>query len=180
MEDLLLLWRFKRGDSEALRRIYEKYVDDMMGVAASLLGDVNPAYDVVHDVFVSFAQSAEKVRLHGNLRSFLVTCVVNAARSRVRGEQRKMSNLQRLVPAAGSGQDDPAEAVVADEKARRMVACMNELPQEQREVVTMHIRGGMSFREIARACDASINTVQSRYRYGIEKLRSMLNGEVEP
>jgi RNA polymerase sigma-70 factor, ECF subfamily len=177
MEDLLLLWRFKRGDSEALEAIYEKYADQMLAVAAGVLGDVNPAYDVVHDVFVSLAGSADKVRLAGSLKSFLVTCVVNAARSRIRTEKRHDQKLQDI--RQGDSADDPAEMVITDEQARRLVACMGQLPQEQREIIVMHIRGGMTFKEISRELQVSINTVQSRYRYGVEKLRSMLDGEAE-
>jgi len=44
----------------------------------------------------------------------------------------------------------------------------------------MHVRAELTFREIARLQNASINTVQSRYRYGLEKLRALMNGELEP
>jgi RNA polymerase sigma factor (sigma-70 family) len=180
MEDLLLLWQFKRGDRGALQRIYEKYVDELFAVASGLGGDVNSAHDVVHDVFVSFARSGEKLRLSGSLRSFLVTCVVNAVRYRFRSENRKAARLQELAAERAGFQPDPASEVIVDEQARLAVACMGRLPQEQREVIVLHIRGGMSFKEIARMQETSINTVQSRYRYGIEKLRSMLDSEVEP
>jgi len=36
----------------------------------------------------------------------------------------------------------------------------------------------LTFKEIARIQDVSISTVQGRYRYGIDKLRSLLNGEL--
>jgi DNA-directed RNA polymerase specialized sigma24 family protein len=37
----------------------------------------------------------------------------------------------------------------------------------------------MTFKAIARSMDVSINTVQSRYRYGLDKLQSVLDGEVK-
>ena len=57
---------------------------------------------------------------------------------------------------------------------------MAELPEEQREVVTLRFEADLGFREIARIQNAPINTVQGRYRYGMEKLRALLNSEVEP
>jgi len=179
MEDLLLLWKLKRDSREALERIYEKYVNDLFAVAASLLGDVHSAHDVVHDVFESFARSGKELKLKGNLKSYLVTCVVNAARYRMRAKRRTSDVLADYAAEAKARQADPVNEIIADEQARRMVACMGELPYEQREVIIMHIRGQMSFKEIARTADVSINTAQSRYRYGIEKLRSLLQGEVE-
>jgi RNA polymerase sigma-70 factor (ECF subfamily) len=52
------------------------------------------------------------------------------------------------------------------------------LPYEQREVVLLHLRGGMRFVEIARSQNVSVNTALGRYRYGLEKLRTKLNGEI--
>ena len=54
LQDKLLIWKFNRGDVDALRYIYEKYKDDLVTLAAALLTDVSSAEDVVHDVFVSF------------------------------------------------------------------------------------------------------------------------------
>jgi RNA polymerase sigma factor (sigma-70 family) len=60
------------------------------------------------------------------------------------------------------------------------VTCaLAQLPQEQRQVVVLHVLGPLRFREIARQTSVSINTVQSRYRYGLAKLQSLLNGEVD-
>jgi len=54
LEDRLLIWKFNRGNVEAVRRIYDKYKDDLVTLAAALLHDVGAAEDVVHDVFVGF------------------------------------------------------------------------------------------------------------------------------
>jgi len=53
------------------------------------------------------------------------------------------------------------------------------LPYEQREVITLRIEANMTFRRIAALQRTSISTVNGRYRYGIEKLRSLLNSEVK-
>jgi len=45
---------------------------------------------------------------------------------------------------------------------------------EQRETVVLHLNGGMKFKEIARMQKIPLSTVQGRYRYGLEKLRSIL------
>jgi RNA polymerase sigma-70 factor (ECF subfamily) len=56
---------------------------------------------------------------------------------------------------------------------------MAQIPYEQREVVTLYMQGDMTFRQIAKIQNASINTVQGRYRYGLNKLRSILNSEID-
>ena len=56
----------------------------MLAVAFGLLNDHSAAEDVVHDVFVAFAQSAERLSPAGSLRSDPTTCTANLARDRCR------------------------------------------------------------------------------------------------
>jgi len=81
LEDRLLVWRLRRGSSEALCRIYEKYRDGLLRLAVSLSNDAALAEDVVHDVFVSFIHQSRQFRLTGSLQSYLATCVANRARN---------------------------------------------------------------------------------------------------
>src|SRR4030043_2161500 len=89
IEDTLLLMRFKRGRPEALRQIYDKYKVEMLRFAGVLIGDRHAAEDIVHDVFVSFAQSADRIGLTGSLRSYLTTSVLNRVRNHVRDGGRR-------------------------------------------------------------------------------------------
>ncbi len=70
LEDKVLIWKFKCGSSDALCSIYQKYKKDLLKLAAILLNDVSDAEDIVHDVFVSFAQSAEKGA--GHLKKYIL------------------------------------------------------------------------------------------------------------
>jgi len=177
MEDKLLIWKLKKGSNEALCRIYEKYEEHLLASAISLLYDVNSAEDVVHDVFVSFAQSADKLKLNGNLKGYLTRCVVNLARDKIRATQRHRIGLDKAKPA-GLDLKQPSQSLIQDEELDRLSQAMGSLPYEQRETIVLHLRGKMTFKAIAKSQDVSINTVCSRYRYGLTKLRSLLNGEV--
>ena len=177
LEDKLLIWRFKRGSREALQRIYEKYVVYLVTLAAALLNDVSIAEDIVHDVFVSFAQSAERLRLEGSLKAYLATCVVNRVRDRIRSRQRQPSALDEAQSVC-SAASRPEFSAVCSEELQQVSSAMAQLPYQQKEVVMLHLHGGMMFKEIANLQQVSINTVQSRYRYALDKLRSLLNGEM--
>jgi len=56
---------------------------------------------------------------------------------------------------------------------------MSELPDEQRQVIVLHVLACLRFSQIAQLTGQSINTIQSRYRYGLQKLKSLLDGQVE-
>ena len=177
LEDKLLLLKFKRGSTDALRRIYEKYKDDLLALAIALLNDRAVAEDVLHDVFVSFAQYAEKLRLRTSLKSYLSSCIANRVRNLKRAKSQQTVQLNQAENFSKDF-DRPDRLAMSAELCRRIEQAMAQLPYDQREVIILHLQSGMRFRTIAESQGVSINTIQSRYRYGLDKLRQLLNVEV--
>jgi len=179
IEDKLLIWKFKRGSSDALSRIYEKYKNSLLKIVSGLLNETAAAEDIVHDCFVSLAQSPEKLRVNGNLKSYLATCVANRVRNTNLARQRKATSGLNDAGPAVSKSERPEQWIIAGERLRQLNDALARIPYEQREVIILHLHGGMKFRTIAKSQNVSINTIQSRYRYGLEKLRSILDSEAE-
>jgi len=177
LEDELLKLRFKAGSTDALRRIYEKYRDHLLTLAMALSNDAATAEDVVHDVFVSFAQSGARFRLHGSLRAYLATCVVNRIRDRMRARKRQGQTLDMEMPLE-SDFDPPDGRLLSDEQSRLVARALAQLPDEQREVIALHLNGQLKLREIAKLLNVPLTTVRGRYRHGIDRLRSILNGRL--
>jgi len=178
LKDALLIWKFRSGDSGALAKIYEDHRQNLLRIAAGLLNQTSAAEDIVHDVFVRLAQSPDKVRLQGNLRSFLATCVVNRVRNANKAAQLRRTSALDEARAVAADDTGPQRWIVVNERLTVLNNALAQLPYEQREVVLLHLQGEMKFRDIARSQGVSINTVQSRYRYGLDKLRSLLDGEI--
>jgi RNA polymerase sigma-70 factor, ECF subfamily len=195
MEDTLLVFQSRRGSREALTRIYEKYKADLLLLAMGLLNDKAAAEDIVHDVFLSFVRHLDAFRLTGSLKGYLLTCTANHARNWNKAQRVRMrvgggrpglcveSDAQRPFgpgPTSNRGQDarDTLESLVCNEELELLSGALAGLPFEQREVVMLHLHGQMTFGAIAKAMQISTNTAKSRYRYGMDKLRVTLNGEV--
>jgi RNA polymerase sigma-70 factor (ECF subfamily) len=170
LRDRRLVHRLQHGDAEALQQIYHRYKEDLLTVAMSLLGEVHTAEDCVHDVFVHFAEAPADLRVNRSLRGYLVRCVANRAKN-VLKSRRRPAEPPTNEPQSG---DCPVCDSMASEESGRVFDALAQLPAEQREVIALHLQGQMRFREIAEHLELSINTVQSRYRYGIEKLRTVL------
>ncbi len=179
LEDRILIWKFKNGSREALCRIYRKYRKDLLRLATTLLNDVGDAEDTVHDVFLAFVESADKLGLKGSLRSYLMTCVANRARNRNRAKQQRKTITFDTTQVALKDTNTPEKWIIAGDELIRWSNVLAKLPFEQREVVVLHLRAGMKFKQIADLQGASISTVQARYRYGIDKLRSLLDSETK-
>jgi len=178
MEDRLLVIQCKRGSRDALQRIYDKYRDTLLVLAIALCRDVNTAEDVVHDTFVRFAERIGRFELTGSLRSYLSVCVINCVRDMKRRPQRREVCLDGDCPIQSQA-DEPGGRIIFNEQLQQLAEALAMLSLEQREVIALRIYGQMRLGAIAKSLGVSVNTVKGRYRYGIDKLRSILNSEVE-
>jgi len=177
VDDKILLGQFKSGSRQALCEIYQKYKNDLLKLAAILLHDLGDAEDTVHDVFVTFAQSPEKIKLNGSLKSYLSVCVANRARNQNRTNRQRVTNRLEESQTVIPDTQTPEQWIIAGEELKRFRELLAQLPDEQREVVVLHLRADLTFKQIAELQGVSVSTVQGRYRYGLDKLRSLLNSE---
>jgi RNA polymerase sigma-70 factor (ECF subfamily) len=151
----------------------------LLTVATALLHDVNAAEDVVHDSFLKLSESAHLLNVRRSLKWYLVVCVSNRARDKLRGRRHQAVSLDEslYLPSGACG---PASAAIRNEEMQIIADALEQLPYEQREVVVLRTRGRMTFKAIAELRQVSIKTAQSRYRYGLDRLKTLLDGQLKP
>ena len=147
-----------------MRHLYDQHGPALVAYARSFVMDTAAAEDVVHQVFLRLL-SAE-IEMPDVPVSYVYHAVRNAALNARRNGQRNAPLDPELSVFKHRGGN--MEAALSLEKA------LGELPEEQREVVVMRIWSGLTLEEAAAATGAPINTVASRYRYALEKLREKL------
>jgi len=177
LEDTILLLKFKHGHAQALERIYQKYKTELLSLATAMTHDKDMAEDVLQDVFVSFAKSAKNLHLRTSLRWYLTTAVANRVRNLRRSKHHQIRNLGNFEQMTADRHMRPEQMAMTAEEFERIRKALDQLPEVQREVVTLRIHSRMPFKAIARLQDATISTVQARYRYGLDKLGSLLDGK---
>lgn len=176
LDDKRLIWELKHGDKDALRQIYMEYKDNLLTIAVSLLHDVGAAEDVLHDVFVSFAAGVGRIELRVSLRNYLAASIVNRVRDRFRKKKHHVVELDK-VGQISSDSNGPEQLVIFAEQSQLLADALFQLPLEQRETIVLHLNGGLKFKEIANVQHIPVSTIQGRYRYGINKLRTILSGD---
>lgn len=177
-EDRSLVRQLNLGSKQALRRIYEKYREDLFTIAVALTGNSHVAEDCLQDVFVRLAESAGRIQVRHNLKGYLASAVVNKARDRLRRTSRQVDCPVEAWPLEETG-PGPEQQAICDEQTAAILKALARLPAEQREVFVLYSQGAMSFRQLANERKISIRTAHSRYRYALGKLRQLLR-EVEP
>lgn len=172
MEDRRLIHRCRHGDRDALCRLYEKYRDLLFKVAVALLRDTAAAEDVVQDVFVHFAENIGRFRLTGSLKAYLSVCVANRSKNILVSCRNKGLSVEQ--PDRPSDDPGPQQQVICSEELLLLAQAMEQLPFDQRQIIALRHYSQLRFGTIARSLDLSPNTAKSRYRYGMDKLRQLL------
>jgi len=159
-----------RNDPAAVEMMWERYADDLFAYLLVVLCSRHDAEDVLQTVFVRIVQKRHRLAKARRLDAYVYRIARNEAYSFIgrRKRERKVETVNEswlIVP------EDSRET---NELAEQMQAALVRLPEQQREVIVMKIYRQKTFLEISRLLGLSQNTVASRYRYGMEKLRILL------
>jgi len=158
---------------ERVGRLYDAHGASLFRYAVMLLADTAAAEDAVHQVFTALLRPSAPAQIedaaHYLRRAVRNECYSTLRRHKSRAECAERDGSAPLLEsiaadAAGATQDER----LALERALRT------LPAEQREVVHLHMFEGLTFQEIANAANESINTIASRHRYALARLREVL------
>ena len=171
--------RHTQNNKDLLCGLYEKHRDSLLVLGIALSNDVNIAEDALHDVFVEFAGRINEFKLTGSLKGYLSVCVANRVRDMMKTNRNRTRILEgKQSSPQSSDMTDPSRLIICNEQLQLLSSALAQLPYEQREVIVLRMQGQMRFGAIAKSLGISANTAKGRYRYGIEKLRSILNGKL--
>lgn len=166
--DAELVRRLVAGDFEALGLVYDRYAPSLYRVLLAMLRSSADAEDALQEVFAKLA-SGRGGRMR-DLKAYLFVAARNEALGILRRRQREPLAATEVPTEIPGGAD-------AGEASCDWRALLARLPLEQREVIVLKVWEGLTFAEIAGIVKASPNTVMSRYRYGIERLRAWCQEE---
>jgi RNA polymerase sigma-70 factor, ECF subfamily len=159
--------------SDELAALYDAHAPAVFGFLMVLTGSDADARDVMQDVFVRLANSTTSLSEVNEPRAFLLTM----ARRSVIDRTRRASTRVHYHHAAAAEAPGVFEAMASPDDGlcrEALEQALMALPEEQRSVVVMHLWAGLTFRQIASALEISQNTAASRFRYGVIKLREIL------
>lgn len=168
------LRRLAEGDVGALETIWTAHGDRAFRHALWVTGRREDAEDVVQTVFVRLAGLGADLLGVRNFAPYLGAMVhreaVDVSKRRALHEGRVEVDAEALLAV----QPD----LEGDADRQRAAALLATLPSEQREVVVLHLWGGLTFREIGRATGVSTFTAASRYRLATSRIRRAMTGGV--
>ena len=164
---------------EEFRALVRKYQHRLVRYAFCRLGNLEDAEDVIQKVFAKAFLERTKKKKISRFGPYLYRMAANACIDHLRRNKRAEVSLD-VIPSAELTEDPegPSSSSVAME-IRRIETLLRGLPEKQAEVIRLCIIEELSLPEVADIFGCSIDTVKSRFRYGIKKLRPRVSRDLE-
>ena len=154
----------RQGDMTAFEEIYNDLKTPVMTVAVRMTGDRHTAEDILQEVFVKLYQTPPDPRIK-KPRAYIFRMARNLA----------VDGMRKLQPASLEDYEDTLQSNDPDAAERLDIeAAMLKLSGEERQIVALHLNGGLKFREIAQMTGTPLGTVLWRYQKAVKRLQSLL------
>ena len=168
------------GSARAWRQLVQRYEGRVFNLGCRLTGNRDDAMDLTQEVFLGVCRSLHRFRGESNFRTWLFRIAHNKAVDLNR--KRRLLELTGGLdengefagagasPRAGAG-SEPDQGLVADERNRLALDLLGRVSFEQRLVVELKIYQSLTFEEIARMQEISVNTAKTRFYAALKKMR---------
>ncbi|NQD94954.1 RNA polymerase sigma factor [Pseudomonas sp. CrR25] len=176
-DDAALLRRYRQGDAEAFALLYQRHRLGLFRFLCGLCGDPALAEEIFQDTWLSLIRSESLQRETVLFKTWLY----QIARNRLIDHWRKQGRRQALqdefdeqLHAPPSTEANPEQLFCLTRDQQRLQAALDDLPADQREVFLLRAHGDLQLHEIAELTHTPAETVKSRLRYALQKLRRLL------
>lgn len=158
-------------ENTEIEALYCQYGPVLLLFACSITGERSRAQDAIHQVFLKLIEN-DSLAAAVDKKAYLFACVRNSLLNERKREE-------RLAPldADSIWFSPPSQDFAEEERLRRALLL---LPNDQRQVIVLHIWGEMTFLQISNLLGISANTTASRYRYALDKLRDSMTAKENP
>ncbi|CAN5323802.1 sigma-70 family RNA polymerase sigma factor [soil metagenome] len=180
LTDQKLIHLYLEGNSEALSCLVSRYKDKIYTSIYLLVKDKYLAEDIFQDTFIKVIDTINGGRYtdEGKFLPWVMRIAHNLCVDHFRKVKRspsiKTSDDRDIFEVLNFSEASAEERIIQSQSHDRVRKLLDMLPEDQREVIVMRHYADLSFKEIAKLTDCSINTALGRMRYGLINLRKMV------
>lgn len=173
--DAGLVRRWLAGDDRAATAIVARHAPALARFAASA-GERDGVDELVQDTFVRAFNSLASFRGESSLRTWLFTIERRLMLDRRRSERRLSARVVGgEVDEPGTSADDPLDTLVAQETEARVGAALAQLSPMQRDVFTLRVQEGRSYKEIAEILGSTEGAARVHYHNAMRQIKEQIN-----
>jgi RNA polymerase sigma-70 factor (ECF subfamily) len=175
--DEQLMLSYGTGDAAAFELLYSRHRGPLFRFMLHQVRDHATAEELYQDVWQRVITARQRYAPEAKFSTWLFQIAHNRLTDHWRA-------LQHRPPAPADAEErtarevdpqTPERQLSAFEERRRLQLALEELPEEQREVVLLRLEKELTLEEIGEITGVGRETVKSRLRYALDKLRLRLN-----
>jgi RNA polymerase sigma-70 factor (ECF subfamily) len=172
--DRALIERWKAGDERAATSIVERHAPALARYAVRL-GMADDADELVQDTFIRAFGGLEGFRADSSLRTWLFTIQRRLVIDRRRASARRGKDVDVDDDDYATTGYNALDSLVADETSQRIAQAMQALTRMQREVFTLRVQEGRSYKEIAEILGSSEGAARVHYHNAMRAVKEFLD-----
>ena len=171
MTDEKLMQRYAKGDAQAFERLYERHRGPLYRYFKRQVSDVATANDLYQGTWEKIIKSRGKYQPSAPFKAWMY----RVAHNHLVDYYRRQHPADSLEPDTLTDmQANPSQALIDEQHGQRLKAGILSLSADQRDTLLLKLESGLKLEDIARITGVSRETVKSRLRYAVKKLKQVL------
>jgi RNA polymerase sigma-70 factor, ECF subfamily len=179
-----LMKRVQRGDLNAYQELIRRYQKKVFRIISTYVRNPEDAMEVLQDTFLKVYVARHTWQSRFSFAGWLYRIAINASIDRYRRSDRgRTSALEDVMETqlhksvTMRAERNPLDRMRDRERRRILEEAVRQLPERQREIVSLRYFGEMSLEEIAASLRCPLGTVKSNLHKAVMGLKMMLTGQ---
>jgi RNA polymerase sigma-70 factor (ECF subfamily) len=166
--------KIKNDNVREFESLFDLYYEQLVAFACYYLSDQDAAENIVQDVFVNIWKKRKKINLKSSIKVYLYSATKKNALRYLRDKKNRKKFVQHLSPDL-EVQHLPHDTAEYHELVSAIEQAIQSLPEKGRLIFCMNRFDHLSYSEIARVLNISVNTVEAHMVRNLRHLRNFLN-----
>ena len=165
-----LLSKMANGNKEAFKEFYKLTNPSVYAFSLSILKSIPDAEDISQTLYLNLFSNVRKYKRQGKPMAWILTMVKNLCYDKLRKDSRTESLRDY--------QDYKINITTYSSIDNKLLAetCLNILPDEERNILILHIVSGLKYKEISELLQMPIGTITSKYNRALNKIKNHIQG----
>lgn len=176
-----LISDYLSGNEPAFKTLTERYIGQIYRFTYRMTGDQSAAEDITQETFVKVWKNLHKYKMTNTFKSLLFTIAKNTTLDHLRKKKipvfsqfEDSEGKNMLIETLGDPDTLPENLIKKAEQKGLLDECLKIVNPDDREILILHYQDEFTFETIGAILKKPLNTVKSRHRRALAKIRQFL------
>lgn len=174
LEEAYLVQKLKEGDIKALEVLFNKHYGNLCRYLLLLFKNQLLTEHIAQDIFVYLWENRDQIEIKVSLESYLYSAGRYKALNQIRNSN-KRDSINKSLGGSELSEETSSDHIIELKELEGIIEnAINNLPLRCQQIFRLSRKEEMSYKEIAKILNISVNTVENQMRIALRKLRTVL------